>query len=280
MENRPVALITGCSTGIGFEAALALARRGYRVFATMRDLKKSKALRQAAKGLPIELLKLDVDKPADAVKTVREVLKKAGRIDLLVNNAGWGAFGALEEFTDEEIWAQYETNVFGLMRVTNAVLPVMRKQKKGRILHIGSLAGKMTFAGVGLYCSSKHAVEALAEAQRTELRPFNIEVAVIEPGSTNTRFKYNRHQSQLFLKKRSVHQSVLTKILAYGNDQSKKARGAEQVVEVILQALGDRRLAVRYAAGFDANWFPAARWFLPDWVYDLILKRMYRRFAS
>jgi NAD(P)-dependent dehydrogenase (short-subunit alcohol dehydrogenase family) len=280
MENRPVALITGCSTGIGFEASLALARKGYRVFATLRDLKKAVSLRQAAQGLPIEILKLDVDKPGDPAQAVKTILKKTGRIDLLINNAGWGAFGALEEFTDKEMWAQYETNVFGLMRMTNAVLPSMRKQKQGRILHIGSLAGKMTFAGVGLYCSSKHAVEALTEAQRTELRPFNIEVAVIEPGSTNTQFKYNRHQSHLFLKKRSIYQSVLTKILAYGNDQSKKARGAEQVVEVILRALGDRRLAVCYAAGFDATWFPVARWFLPDRVYDLILKRMYKRFAS
>jgi NAD(P)-dependent dehydrogenase (short-subunit alcohol dehydrogenase family) len=278
MEKRPVALITGCSTGIGLEASLALAQKGYLVYATMRNLKKAGALRKAAKGLPIEILVLDVDKGSDAQKAVSTILRKTGRIDVLINNAGWGAFGALEEFTDEEIWAQYETNVFGLMRVTNAVLPVMRKQKSGRILHIGSLAGKMTFGGVGLYCSSKHAVEALTEAMRTEVRPFNIEVTVIEPGSTNTQFKYNRHLSQKFLKGKSDYQSILEKILAYGNDQSKKAPGSEQVVEAILKALAERRMAVRYAAGFDATWFPVARWFLPNAIYDLVLKRMYRRF--
>jgi len=278
MEKRPVALITGCSTGIGLEASLALAKKGYLVYATMRNLKKAGALRKAAKRLPIEILALDVDKAADAQKAVSAVVRKTGRIDVLINNAGWGAFGALEEFTDEEIWAQYETNVFGLMRVTNAVLPVMRKQKGGRILHIGSLAGKMTFGGVGLYCSSKHAVEALTEAMRTEVRPFNIEVTVIEPGSTNTQFKYNRHLSQKFLKGKSEYQSILKKILAYGNDQSKKAPGSEQVVKAILKVLDARRMAVRYAAGFDATWFPVARWFLTDAIYDLVLKRMYRRF--
>lgn len=278
MEKRPVALITGCSTGIGLEASLALAQKGYLVYATMRNLKKARALRKAAKGLSIEILTLDVDKVSDAQKAVSAVLHQAGRIDVLINNAGWGAFGALEEFTDEEIWAQYETNVFGLMRMTNAVLPVMRKQKSGRILHIGSLAGKMTFGGVGLYCSSKHAVEALTEAMRTEVRPFNIEVTVIEPGSTNTQFKYNRHLSQKFLKGKSEYQSILKKILAYGNHQSKKAPGSEQVVKAILKALAARRMAVRYAAGFDATWFPVARWFLPNAIYDMVLKRMYRRF--
>jgi short-subunit dehydrogenase len=280
MEKRPVALITGCSTGIGFETSLALARKGYLVFATMRNLKKAGALRQAAEGLTVEILSLDVDKASESAKVISAVVRKAGRIDVLINNAGWGAFGALEEFTDEEIKAQYETNVFGLMRMTNAVLPVMRKQKSGRILHIGSLAGRMTFAGVGLYCSSKHAVEALTEAMRTEVRPFNIEVAVIEPGSTNTQFKYNRHLSRKFFKKKSEYQKMLEKILAYGNSQSQKAPGSGQVVAAILKALESRRMAVRYAAGFDATWYPIARWFLTDRIYDWILKQMYRRFAS
>ncbi len=280
MEKRSVALITGCSTGIGFEASLALARSGYRVFATLRNYKKAGALREASKGLPVEILSLDVDKPLVAKKTVSTIIRKAGRIDVLINNAGWGSFGALEEFTDEEIKAQYETNVFGLMRMTQAVLPVMRAQKGGRILHIGSLAGRMTFGGTGLYCSSKYAVEAFTEAMRTEVRPFNIEVTVIEPGSTNTAFKNNRHLSDKFLKGRSEYQGVLEKILAHGNHQSQKAPGAGQVVDAILKALDSRRMAVRYTAGFDAAWYPVIRWFLPDTFYDWILKCLYRRFAS
>ncbi len=130
MESRPVALVTGCSTGIGFETTILLARRGYRVFATLRDLKKAGPLKAACAGLPVEILPMDVDRAPSVKKAVAAIVKKTGRIDALVNNAGWGAFGALEEFSDEEIRAQYETNVFGLLRVTRAVLPLaMRAQQ-------------------------------------------------------------------------------------------------------------------------------------------------------
>jgi short-subunit dehydrogenase len=245
----------------------------------VRNLKKAGSLRQATKGLPVEIMVLDVDRSDTARKTVATIVRKTGRLDVLINNAGWGAFGALEEFTDEEIKAQYETNVFGLMRLTRAVLPIMRSQRSGRILHVGSLAGKMTFAGVGLYSSTKHAVEALTEVMRTEVRPFNIEVTVIEPGSTNTQFKYNRHKSRVFLNGKSAHQKVLEKILAYGNGQSLKAPGSRQVTGVIWKALQARRMAVRYPAGFDAKWYPVVRWLLPNAVFDLVLRRMYARFT-
>lgn len=278
MENKKTALITGCSTGIGFDTALLLARQGFWVFATMRDLKKAGPLRQAARGLTLEILPLDVDKPASVQKAAASLLKKTGRIDVLVNNAGWGAFGALEEFSDEEIRAQYETNVFGLMRVTRAVLPAMRAQKSGRIIHIGSLAGKMTFAGIGLYCSTKYAVEAITESLRLEVRPFNIQVSVVEPGQINTRFKANRHKAKTFIKKGSAYQDVMNQVLNYGNQQSAKAPGPENVAGTILKALQAHRMAVRYPAGFDAEWFPVIRWFLPDVVYDLLLRWMYRRF--
>ncbi len=280
MENLSVALVTGCSTGIGLETSLLLAQRGYRVFATMRDLRKAGTLRQRAKGLPLEILALDVDKPAAAAQVTASILKKAGRIDILVNNAGWGSFGALEEFTDDEIMAQYETNVFGLMRVTKAVLPAMRAQRSGRILHIGSLAGKMTFAGIGLYCSSKYAVEALTEGLRMELRPFNIETAVVEPGSIRTPFKANRRKSRIFSQGKSAHQKVLANILHFGNNPSPLAPGPAQVAKVVLSALSSGRMAVRYSVGLDAFWFPILRWFLPDFAYDFLLKRMYRRFTG
>lgn len=279
MENRSVALVTGCSTGIGLETSLLLAQRGCRVFATMRDLRKAGPLRQRAKGLALEILPLDVDKPASVVKTAASILKKTGRIDILVNNAGWGAFGALEEFTDEEILAQYETNVFGLLRVTRAVLPAMRAQRSGRIIHIGSLAGKMTFAGIGLYCSSKYAVEALTEGLRVELRPFNIETAVVEPGAIQTPFKANRRKAGRFLQGKSAHQKVMENILAFGDNPSALSPGPVKVAEAVLTALGQERMAARTTVGLDAFWFPIVQWFLPDFAYDFILKAMYRRFT-
>ena len=128
-----------------------------------------------------------------------------------MNNAGFGAFGALEDFTDEEILAQYETNVFGLFRIIREVLPSMRSRGRGRILNISSVAGKMTFAGIGLYCSSKHAVEALSESLRLELRPFGIQVGMVEPGQFHTRFRDNRRKNKIFTEGKSAYQPVLRK---------------------------------------------------------------------
>jgi NAD(P)-dependent dehydrogenase (short-subunit alcohol dehydrogenase family) len=280
MEDQKVVLITGCSTGIGFETALLLARQGYRVFATMRDLKKARSLKESSAGLAVEVLPLDVDKALSVKKAVATIIQKVGRIDGLINNAGWGAFGALEEFSDEEIHAQYETNVFGLLRVTRAVLPVMRAQKSGRIVHIGSLAGKMTFAGIGLYCSSKYAVEAITESLRLEVRPFHIEVAVVEPGTIRTPFKTNRQKAKAFLEKKSAYQAVLERILYFGNNPPKSAPGPDQVAETVLKALQASRMAVRYPVGRDAVWFPFIRWFLPDFLYDRVLQTRYSQFQK
>ncbi len=280
MGDQPVVLITGCSTGIGFETALLLARKGYRVFATMRNMKKAGSLRDAGKDFPLEILPLDVDKPASVKAAVTAVLKRAGRIDALVNNAGWGAFGAMEEFSDTEIRAQYETNVFGLLRVTRQVLPVMRRQKNGRIIHIGSLAGRMTFAGIGLYCSSKHAVEAINESLRLEVRPFNIESAVVEPGTIWTPFKVNRRKALAFQKGKSAYQKVLENILHFGNKPSSSMPGPEQVAATVLKALQAGRMAVRYPVGKDAVWLPFLRWFMPDSLFDWVLKLKYQGFQK
>jgi len=280
MDKHPVALITGCSTGIGLETSLLLARQGYRVFATMRDLKKSGPLRQAATGLSLEILPLDVDKPASVKKAVSTVLKKTGSIDVLINNAGWGAFGPTEEFTDQEIHAQFETNLFGLLRVTRAVLPVLRAQKSGRIINIGSVAGKMTFAGIGLYCATKYAVEAVSESLRLEVRPFNLQVALVEPGVIETRFKDNRRKAQVFSQGKSAYQPVMEKVFAWSNQRAKGAPRPEKVAGVILKALGARRMALRYSIGFDAVWYPVAKWFMPDFVYERVMRRMYERFTK
>jgi short-subunit dehydrogenase len=280
VEKSPVVLITGCSTGIGFETSLLLAREGYRVFASMRDLKKSSALRQAAQGLSLEIIPMDVDKTASIRRGVAAIRRKAVRIDILINNAGFGAFGALEEFTDAEILGQYQTNVFGLLTVTREVLPLMRRQGSGRILHIGSLAGKMTFAGIGLYCSSKYAVEAVAESLRLEVRPFNIQVALVEPGVIETRFKSNRRKAEAFLQGRSAYQQVMNRVFAWSNHRAEGAPVAEKVAATILKALRARRMAVRYSVGFDAVWYPVAKRFMPDFFYDQLMRWMYGRFQK
>ena len=302
MENRQVVLITGCSSGIGFETALLLARKGWQVFATVRNPAKAAPLRQAAQGagsttepahsnrglqleasaqrLPLEILAMDVDKASSVAKAVAAVLRKTGRIDALVNNAGWGAFGALEEFSDKEILAQYETNLFGLLRVTRAVLPVMRKQGSGRILHVGSLAGKMTFAGIGLYCSTKHAVEALTESLRVEVRPFNLQVAVVEPGTIRTRFKVNRRVAHALAAGKSAYQGPLEKILQYANNPLSSAPGPDKVASTILRALQAPRMSIRYPVGHDAVFLPILRWFMPDSLFDFVLRKRYDQYRK
>ena len=276
MQPSQTVLITGCSTGIGYWTSLLLARNDYRVFATMRNIKKADSLREAARDLSIEILPLDVDKPASVHKAVSTVLRKAGRIDALVNNAGWGAFGAFEEFTEKEIRDQYETNVFGLARVTNAVLPAMRAQRQGRIVNIGSLAGKMTFPGIGLYCSSKHAVEAFTEVLRLETRPFGIQATVVEPGNMRTRFNDNRRKARTFEKGESAYQGVLEKVLAFGQKRAAQSPRPEKVALTVLRALKSATMAVRYPVGMDSRFFPIVRWCLPDFVYDNLVRKNLR----
>jgi NAD(P)-dependent dehydrogenase (short-subunit alcohol dehydrogenase family) len=280
VENQRTVLITGCSSGIGLEAAVLLAQRGWQVFATLRDLKKSALLKEKTAGLSVEILPMDVDDALSLRKGVAAVLKKAGALDALVNNAGWGAFGALEDFSDQEIAAQYETNLFGLFRVIREALPSMRARSRGRILNVSSVAGKMTFAGIGLYCSSKHAVEALTESLRLELRPFGIQVGMVEPGQFHTRFKDNRLKNKIFLAGKSPYQGLLEKILQYGNSQSAQAPGPEIAARTILRALEDDKMALRYPVGTDARVFPLAQRFLPDALYDRIMVRTLTRFRE
>jgi NAD(P)-dependent dehydrogenase (short-subunit alcohol dehydrogenase family) len=278
LDKKPVVLITGCSSGIGLETAHLLASHGCQVFATMRDLKKAGPLRERSKGLSLEVLSLDVDQTTSVQKTVQAVLKKTGRIDVLVNNAGWGAFGAIEEFTNNEVKAQFETNVFGLMRVTRAVLPTMRAQGSGRILNVSSVAGHITFAGIGLYSSTKHVVDAITESLRLELRPFNIQVAAIEPGQIHTQFKDNRRQNIAFKNGKSLYGKPLRGVLEYGDRKSAKAPGPELVAKVIWNALNDRRMSTRYPVGSDARFYPFVQRFLPDLLYDKAMDFVYSRF--
>jgi NAD(P)-dependent dehydrogenase (short-subunit alcohol dehydrogenase family) len=257
-----------------------LARKGWQVFATLRDPDKSGTLKEKAKDLSITILPLDVDHLESVHSCVAAVLKEAGNLDALVNNAGFGAFGALEDFTDEEILAQYETNVFGLFRVIREVLPAMRSRGRGRILNISSVAGKMTFAGIGLYCSSKYAVEALSESLRLELRPFGVQVGMVEPGQFQTRFRDNRRKNKAFADGKSNYQPVLQKILDHGNNQSLRAPGPEVVARTVCRALDDKKMALRYPVGTDAHLFPFAQRLLPDFLYDLIMKRTLSRFRE
>lgn len=191
-----VVLITGCSSGIGFETALQFARNKHLVFATVRDLNSNEAKKliqiSQKEILNLKVIGIDVTSEIGVRNGIHEVLKQTQRMDILVNNAGFGFLGTVEESSIEEIKNQYETNIFGYLRMIKAVLPIMRKQKSGMIINLSSINGLLSFPLWGVYSSSKYAIETLSEALSFEVYPFGIKVALVEPGSFLTRFGYNR----------------------------------------------------------------------------------------
>src|SRR6202040_1340208 len=187
MSSEPAArtvLITGATDGLGKAAALLLAQRGYQVFAAGRSREKRAELEAIAREekLPLEAVELDVCDDQSVQAAVGHVLAKAGAIDVLINNAGVGYMGSLEDLQIEDWRRQFETNVFGVVRVTQAVLPSMRERKRGRILMMSSVAGLVTVPAQGAYSASKHALEGLTNALRLEMFPFGVDVILIEPG--------------------------------------------------------------------------------------------------
>ena len=182
MKNDKIILITGASSGIGFDAAQILAQQGHKVYAAARRVE----LMEPLKAYGVQVLRMDVTDETSMVQGVEAVIHAEGRIDVLVNNAGYGYFGAIENVPLEEARRQLEVNVFGLARLTQLVLPHMRKQGSGRIINTSSIAGKMVFYMGGWYNVTKYSVEAFSDALRMEMQPYGIDVVMIEPGAIKT----------------------------------------------------------------------------------------------
>jgi NAD(P)-dependent dehydrogenase (short-subunit alcohol dehydrogenase family) len=195
MSVQGVALVTGSSSGIGFETSLALARNGFHTYATMRKLEDggSKQITDIAKNenLPLQVIQLDVIDDKSVVDAINRIAKEKDRIDVVINNAGYDLMGALEETSIDEIKAQFETNFFGAIRVMQAVIPIMRKQRSGKIVNITSLGGRISFPLNSPYHATKFALEGLSESIQYELEPFGIKIIVIEPGGVGSNFLKN-----------------------------------------------------------------------------------------
>ena len=188
-----VAVVTGSSSGIGFETSVLLAKNGFITYATMRNLDKSDAiidLKQKEK-LPLEVVKLDVTNDKSVKEAIEKISNEQETIDVLINNAGYGLVGPLEELSIQEFKEQFETNVFGVIRVIQEILPIMRKQRHGTIVNISSVAGRIGFPLTSAYVSSKFALEGLSESMAYEIEPFGIKVILIEPGVIKTNFDGN-----------------------------------------------------------------------------------------
>ena len=196
LKDQKVAVVTGSSTGIGFETCLLFARNGIRTYATMRDLVKADLIKNITEKekLPLKVIQMDVDKDesvAEVFKQICEDEERGMRIDILVNNAGFGLFGALEDQSIEDIKKQFETNLFGAIRTIQQVLPIMRNQRNGTIVNISSIAGQIGFPASSVYNSTKFALEGLSESLAYEIEPYRISITLIEPGVINTNFVKN-----------------------------------------------------------------------------------------
>ncbi len=231
----PVALVTGASSGIGRSTALLLAQTGFRVFATVRSEAKEAILRQEIGGLPIEILRFDLADAEGAHHLVQEVLRRAGRIDVLVNNAGYAKLGAVEDLPREDLRHQFEVNVFGAMQLCREVIPSMRAQHFGRIVNVSSLAGRVSVPLMGAYCASKFALEAFSDALRAEVKPAGIRVALVEPGPVATNFnRLARNESHMILEAPSAFHAVYERMRREVGDRW--AASSDRVARVILRA--------------------------------------------
>ena len=256
---QKVALVTGGSSGIGYETCIALAKDGFHTFASMRDIKKSEKLKQIAdkENLPITILDLDVDSEESIVSAIKKIMKDAGKIDILVNNAGYGQFGCLEDVTVDEFRKQFETNFFSIVRIIQEVAPIMRKQGSGIIVNISSVAGRMGLPGSPAYISSKFALEGLVECLRYELGMFGIKTTLIEPGVVKTNFFNSMKipESKKDPKYKQITENMLTGLkmmVEMGTPPS-------QVANTVVKAIHDKEMLPRYVVGTDAAMFMDAK---------------------
>ncbi len=272
-------LITGCSTGIGRATAERLASNGFTVYATARKLEAISDLE--AKGC--RTLALDVTDEASMRAAVSAVEEAEGAVGVLVNNAGYSQSGAVESIEIDEIRAQFETNVFGLVRMSQLVLPGMRKQGYGRIVNVGSMGGKLTFPGGGIYHATKYAIEAISDAMRFEVKNFGVDVVLIEPGIIKTDFAsaavgaLNRGTAQDGPYGEFNQEVAQGTVGAYEGPTAKLGGGPDSVAKAIERAVTARRPKARYPVTPSARILMGQRALMPDRAWDAFVGTQFRR---
>lgn len=267
-----VAIVTGSSSGIGFETALALAREGYHTYATMRDIKKGDKILDIAKkeNLKIKVIELDVNKEDTIKKAVEEITSEKKRIDVLVNNAGYFLVGCLEDLTISELRDQFETNFFGVVRTIQAVLPTMRSQKSGTIVNVSSVAGRIGFPVTPGYISTKFALEGLSESMRYELFPFGIKTIIIEPGVIKTNLFATLKKAT---KQDSPYKDMTEKVMNGLMMMSEMGTPPQEVAKTIVKAVSSESPLPRYPVGNDAIMFLEAKRDKTDIEFENYIKK-------
>lgn len=308
MKKQNIALVTGSSTGIGFETSLLLARNGFYTYATMRDTRKSDNIEKIAnnENLPLKVLSMDVDNDDSVKNAIYKILDEKKKIDILVNNAGYGLFGALEEISIDEAKKQFETNLFGAMRTIKETLPTMRKQKNGIIINVTSLAGVVGIPAECIYVSTKFALEGLSESISYELQPFGIKVIIIEPGVINTNFvpnikfsnktddkllqtltkqeeksEINYSNNDIKKKNSSYYSNTIDTFLSHYFSAMNNAPSPKEVAIVILEAIknasNSSEYLFRHTVGEDAKTFAQAKKNMSDsQLHEFISNKLLR----
>ena len=269
-----VAVVTGTSSGIGFETALALAREGYYTYATMRDITKSDKIQELAKkeSLKIDVIELDVDDENSVKTAIQKILEQKQRIDVLVNNAGWGLWGCVEDVSINEFKAQFDTNFFSIIRLIQEVVPTMRKQGSGTIVNVSSVVGRIGFPASPAYISSKFALEGLSESLRFELAPFGVNVVIIEPGVIKTNFMKNMKMAEKS-ESDTVYRDITVKVVSGVKMMAEMGTHPKEVADTIVKATKDEKPLPRYVVGNDASMFLEAKKGKTDIEFENYLKK-------
>ena len=275
MKSNKVILLTGASSGIGYDTAVALAQQGHKVYAAARRVERMEPLRQYG----IVPLKMDVTDEASMKEGVKTLLDAEGRIDVLINNAGYGYFGAVENVPMDDARNQLEVNVFGLARLCQLVLPTMRAQHSGRIINTASVAGRSVFYYGGWYHVSKYAVESLSDAMRMELKPFGIDVVIIEPGAIKTNWGIIAADHLIESSKGTAYEQTGTMMANNLRNMylSNMISDPAVVRKAIVRAVNARRPCTRYRIGRMANAIVFFHWLLPTRWWDAFLRLMGKR---
>ncbi|MGM7723456.1 oxidoreductase [Metabacillus sp. Hm71] len=251
--DKKIAVVTGSSSGFGFMTSIELAKCGYYVIATMRNTEKFSQLLERAEQLGVRdliyVLELDVTSQV-SIHHWRDFMRTLGRIDVLVNNAGFAGAGFVEEIPLDEYRKQFETNVFGVIAVTQAVLPLMREQRKGRIINISSISGRIGFPGLSPYISSKHALEGWSEALRFEMKPFGVDVVLVEPGSFQTSiWTSGKHVTKKSLDEKSPYYEMMKKLEEHIEKGASKFGDPTEVAQLIAKIAQKKQTRMRYMIG-------------------------------
>ncbi len=261
-----VVLVTGASSGIGKETVRLFQAKEWKVVATMRTPEDDEDLRNI---VDVECIRLDVTEPDSIREAINHSIAKFGRLDAVVNNAGYGVVGPFEAATNEQVRAQFETNVFGLMNVCREIIPLFREQKRGTIVNVASMGGRITFPFYSLYHATKWAVEGFSESLHYELRPFGVKVKIVEPGPIKTDF-YERSMAMAEREGLNAYDTLLEKALPNMKKAGLDAPGPAIVAEAIYTAVNDGSWRMRYSP--NARGVLALRRILPDWAFFRIVK--------